>query len=262
MESKTECLNGLNNTAQNWVEKAKHFPIETDGKSEIELKKEIFDFRKKQGYGSRLVEHITGMRPDNPLMADRLVIDQKIIRAKYQLPNRGYRFYNSGDYEIYLRNLATTNGVRVKEASECGNFFEKTPMAGGVYFSENKAIGVDMDKSSDKKYITALGTLEHECIHSLQDKYFKGMPIEVQEYEAYVAAYNTEYLKQNPDAIELVMSFGIGGSVKNWYREESENRGEEVKPEWDNEEYFLRNVDGFNDEDIKIYTGQNNEAVK
>jgi hypothetical protein len=43
------------------------------------------------------------------------------------------------------------------------------------------------------------------------------MPIEVMEYEAYIATGNTEVLKKERGLIEMLFSMLIGGSVLHWY---------------------------------------------
>ena len=47
----------------------------------------LISFRNKQSQYSRLAEVITGLRPEDPGMAERLIEDQKIVRAKYGLPS-------------------------------------------------------------------------------------------------------------------------------------------------------------------------------
>lgn len=214
---------------------------------------EIIESRYKQGRTDRLVEYITGLKLDDAELINRLGTDQEIVRKKYGLPSKDFKFSNPSEYEKYLRELAKTNGVTVRPTSDCGKFFDENSIAGGVFLNKEKSIGVDIDKTDTSSFLKSLTTLEHETIHSLQDKFYPGMPIEGQEYEAYVANWNIDYLRENKEALEIVFSFGVGGSVGNWYKGESEEKGEEIIPKWDNPEYFLKNVDGINQKDIDNY---------
>jgi hypothetical protein len=51
------------------------------------------------------------------------------------------------------------------------------------------------------------------------------MPIELMEYEAYVANVNLQYLKEHPEQIaEVFFDFFIGGSVRFFYEQENKLR--------------------------------------
>lgn len=57
------------------------------------------------------------------------------------------------------------------------------------------------------------------------------MPIELQEYEAYIAGANIEYFIQHPEAIEeILFNFFIGISVRNYYRLENNRRKKRGDP--------------------------------
>ena len=43
------------------------------------------------------------------------------------------------------------------------------------------------------------------------------------------------------------------GSVDHWYDDTSQKMGYKIEPEWDNPEYFLKNVDKISEEKIKEY---------
>jgi len=178
---------------------------------------EKIEMRKAQSSTDRLVEYMTGLRLDDPELIDRLEIDQMKIRTKYGLPEREYRFANPGEYEKYLKEIAEVNGVKVRLKNDCGSFFGKYAMAGGVYLNTEKTIGVDINKETKDDYTKSLATLEHELIHALQHKHYPGMPVEVQEYEAYVAGWNIDYLRDKPESKEIVFGFGVMGSIKHWY---------------------------------------------
>lgn len=110
----------------------------------------------------------------------------------------------------------------------------------------------ESEKRKDREYITALEKLyakrgipvrelfdirniakychsfEHELIHGLQKIRYRSMPIELGEYEAYIAGCNTSMLRSFLEAgneekvghfIEIIFLFYIRGSVNFWYQE-------------------------------------------
>lgn len=157
----------------------------------------------------------------------KLKEDQGIIRTKYGLPHRKMLLNHPGEYERSLREIAKKLGVTILSRVECGNFFENNTLAGACFFPTTETgslydkIGVDIKKDDLKTYIGSLMALEHELIHALQSRRYPQMPIELQEYEAYVAGLNLSYLQENPDSIRDIFDFFIGGSVRNWYRREN-----------------------------------------
>src|SRR3989344_3049819 len=138
---------------------------------------ELIDFRFHQSYGSQLSEHLTGLRPDNPRIVDRLYADQETVRMKYGLPSRDMRFDSPAEYEDFLRDAAKKLKVDIREKSDCGSFFEDNPGTGGVHFDDGR-IGASMDKKDLESYTGSLATLEHELIHASQKDKYPGMPIE------------------------------------------------------------------------------------
>lgn len=204
--------------------------------TEENIKEKVAE-RLTQTFSSRLSEYLTGMKPEDPAMLERLSSDQEIIRAKYNLPTWGLP---PAEFERSLMQIAHSLGVRIQPKSECGKFFEENPFAGAVHFGDGK-IGIDIDRADINTYLKSLGVLEHELIHAIQNHKSRSMPIELMEYEAYVSGANIEYLKNNPDAINAILfNFLIGSSVNIYYKLESEERGEKVAPVWNNPEYFLK----------------------
>lgn len=184
-----------------------------------------------QSYSSKLAEYITGIKPEDPAMIDKLFTDQEIIRSKYHLPSIDL---SPAEYERGLKQIAQKLKVTVKPTSDCGKFFEENSIAGAVYFNETNQVGMDFDRTDDSSYFNSLGTLEHELIHAIQTHETPSMPIELMEYEAYLAGGNVEALKTNPEAInDIFFGFFIGGSVSFYYQHESIERGEVVTPVWD-----------------------------
>ncbi|MEI6553922.1 MAG: hypothetical protein WCO09_05135 [bacterium] len=218
---------------------------------------EIIDFRFNQISAERLAEYITGMRFDNPDIVERLITDQKIFRAKYHLPltTEGFGITN---YDRFLRRIAKENDVLIKNTSDCGIFFTENSNAGGVYFKETNQIGVDIDDANYESYGKSLSVMQHELIHALQRKYYPRMPIEIREYEAYIACGNFDSLKDYSGAqgvLSIFFSNYLLGSINHWYKEESDKKGAEVKPEWDSPYYFLEKIDKLDPakiEDVRL----------
>lgn len=185
-----------------------------------------------QKFSDRLAEYIIGLKPGDPKIIDRLIEDQKIIRVKYGLPS--YRDIPSlTGYEAFLKRIAEENRVKIMETSTCSEFFRNQKKLRGMYMEEQKKIFVDIDRDNEDTYRKNLRVLEHETIHALQHKRYPNMPIELQEYEAYIAGGDMEYLRSNPIAVESLFGILIGGSVLFWYTNENKHRVDKIKPEWE-----------------------------
>ncbi len=233
----------------------------TNYQETVKIENSVIKSRFEQSNTSRLIEYVTGLKIEDLKLIEKLESDQIIVREKYKLPKKEDRFDNPEDYEKYLRKIAEENGVKVVSKEEYTaeydkDFFENSFLAGAVYDNDHKVIAVDIDNSDENSYFKSLINFEHETIHSLQDKNSPNMGIEQQEYEAYVANWNIDYLKRNPDAIGTVFDFAVGGSVNNWYREENKKNEQEVKPKWRDPEYFLKNVDYISQEKIESYKNE------
>jgi len=220
--------------------------MEEDINSLEEKNASIIESRKKQSSADRLCEYITGLRIADPILPARIIEDQKVIRNKYNLPDRDLVFDSPSKYEDSLRKIAEENDVFIKEISACGSFSKEYPCVGGVSLIDNNAVGVNIDRSNESIYAESILILEHELIHSLQHKHQPAMPIEQAEYEAYIANINPEAVKNaGAEGLEIYFGFFIRGSVDIFYRSVSNERNEVVMPVWDNPEYFLTNVDGI-----------------
>ncbi len=181
-------------------------------------------------FATKLSEHLIGMKIDDPQIVERLVEDQKVIRAKYGLPSTD-SMPSPSEYERFLRNVAKDLGTEIKSTGEFGKFFDESH-AGGVYFEDRNKIGVDINSETRESYIRSINVLEHELIHALQHKYSPRMPIELMEYEAYIAGGNNEALRDDPELVDYVFRYLIGNSVSHWYSFESKKSGENISPTW------------------------------
>jgi hypothetical protein len=208
----------------------------------------IVEFRNKQSYGSKLAEFIIGLRPDDSKFAERIALDQKIIRNKYLLPAFELMYQSPTEYERLLYERAAKDGVKIRDKSDCGTYFIDNPNADGAFFEEQNQIGSRVDRESKESYTESLSTIEHEFIHSQQMIKSPSMPIELKEYEAYIAGVNLNTIK-DPESAEMLFSFFIGGSVDYWYRDKNKERQAsepEIKAVYKDPEYFLKNVDHLN----------------
>lgn len=133
--------------------------------------------------------------------------------------------------------------------------------------SNNKSVFVGVDKNSHKRYASDLASLEHEIIHSEQNARYKNMPIELEEYEAYVANLSPAFIKEYPNEIEsIVFEYFIGGSVRNYYKRSNEEAKSKSLPElvpvWKDPEFFLKNIDHIEQLDIDEYKKKLKDLIK
>lgn len=186
----------------------------------------IFDGESRLISSEAISMYLFGVLPDSEqnlsVILGKLKEDKKIVRQKYGLPPEEMLKDNPREYEIRLRAIAKKLGVDIVPTTSCGRFFKENS-AGGVFLSAsdagNKKIGVDIKKTSLDEYIKSLRVLEHEIIHALQAKRYPRMPIELQEYEAYVAGVNIKYLEENPEAIRYaLLEFFLYASINTGYR--------------------------------------------
>lgn len=222
-------------------------------KSHQMTKDELFALRQKQSGASRLAEYITGLRPDDPRMEERIIQDQRIIRAKYHLPTREERLHYLFDdsmenYEKMLFQRAEEIGYSV-ENNPHHKLFEVLE-AEGIHDGYNKRIIAKTNKRDKKSFIKHVITLEHELIHALQPE---NMPTELREYEAHVGTRSIEnFFTDDPVKNTRMIENGlfgtyIGGSVASWYRQDG------TKSVFNNPDWFLKNVDGFTEQEIEEY---------
>ncbi|MFA6416557.1 MAG: hypothetical protein WCW56_03745 [Candidatus Paceibacterota bacterium] len=134
-------------------------------------------------------------------------------------------------------NLGANLKTTITAKSACGQYFYDDSIASAAFFEERNNIGIDIKKQTLDSYTGSLGELEHEVIHAIQQKESQSMPIELREYEAYIAGANVDYLQENPEVIKMLFQHMVGGSVSSWYQEEG------TRPKWDNPIFFLKNID-------------------
>ena len=231
---------------------------------QVKTPEEIIEFRYQQSYESQLAEYITGLRPDDVKFEERFTTDQKIIREKYSLPARELKWETPTEYERFFRERAEKDGVKIRDKSDCGTFFEEYPYAGAMFFEKRNEIGITINKKSLDSYTKSLVTLEHEFIHSQQEIISPRMPIELMEYEASIAGLSPDFIR-NPDSAEIFFSSFVGPSVRHWYKEKNNERNAnelEIKAIYEDPEYFLKNVDHIDEEVIKAYKKKLAENVK
>jgi hypothetical protein len=175
-----------------------------------------------------LSEYLFGIKPDSEenlrKILERLKEDKAIVRAKYGFPPEEMLRSDPSEYERRLRETAQRLGVTILPKIGCGSFFEENFSAGAVYIDARETggsskIGVDIKREEIKGYIKSLSELEHELIHALQAKRYPRIPIELLEYEAYVAGANIDFLEKDLEAIrDVFLGFFLGGSINIDYR--------------------------------------------
>lgn len=177
----------------------------------------------------KIAEYLTGMRVEDENIGEKLAADREIIRGKYHLPSRELP---PRDYESSLKQTLAKLGVDLRPLSDCGKLLEENPMLGAAYLHEAKTVGVNAQQDG-ADYFKYLGQLEHETIHAIQHKETPSMPVELMEYEAYLAGSNIDILTSSPEAREVFFSFLVGGSVEIYYQRQSETSGSRVAPSWE-----------------------------
>lgn len=194
--------------------------------------------RQEQGTTDRLIEFLTGVSAKDPSFLERLNDDKQIIKDKYNLPPEEMLRQNPREYYNCLLQIAEKNNLKIKPKEYDAKFFEENENAEAKFEKDTMTIVFDLNNETEKKYRISLRNLEHELIHGLQSLNYPNMPIEVMEYEAYVAGSSVELMKKSSKFLwSNIFGTGLVGSVMNWYK-----RQDKV-PEWDNAEWFLKNVD-------------------
>ncbi len=159
-----------------------------------------------------MARRIIGIGIDDPKIFDRIATDQAIIRQKYGLPVREKMIESLPNYERFLLDLAKKKGVALRSSGEFSGLpKEEHPTM--TLLGNYQAIVGDIKKTSVKEYLRSLVMLEHEIIHVLQGD---GMPIELSEYEAYVAVLSPDYLREHPGNLVNLFGIKIHGSVEFW----------------------------------------------
>lgn len=157
---------------------------------------------------------LNGKKYTDPSLPQKLLSDHFSIKQKYGLPIRDMRFDDPNNYIQELKNIAKRNGIPIRDKSEFQQFFNENPIVGALYDEIGRQIYLDLSKDP----ISLAGDFEHELIHALQHLRYPGLPIELQEYEAYVGAnmkFGDNYL-YNQQNVANIFSH-IGSSAKNWY---------------------------------------------
>jgi hypothetical protein len=221
----------------------------------------VIESRVNQLYSDRLIEYITGLRTGDQRLFERLATDQKIIRAKYGLPSiENLPSFRLADYERFLNGLIEKYKVEVRETSDCGAFFEENPDAGGVYFENENKIGVDINRHSGYTYNMSLRMYEHEIVHAIQHRFYPSMPVEIREYEAYLAFMDFSNLRDADSAVNHLLHQGLVESVKFWYEDQKERGNIDGSPKWNNPRYFLEHVDKVDKLEIDKILGASDQG--
>ncbi len=112
------------------------------------------------------------------------------IRAKYGLPECGYRWEDPIRYIEEIESFLKKNGVRVRDKHEFSNFFKENPTATALHSGPNvfRDSTVVVQSASDGEWFrlrARANQLSHESVHALQAAKYPIMPNEEAEKEAY-----------------------------------------------------------------------------
>jgi len=211
--------------------------------SDKQEKQIIVDFRTNQSSGSQLCEYLTGMRPNNPNIMERLSTDRKLVLERYELPDDELLKKDPLEFENKLRQRAKDSNIDVLEDDRLTGFLKEN-MVAGVFHSQDVTTEIIIDRTNEKTLVKSLKTFRHELLHGLQYIIDPTMSIEQSEYEAHVANLNEEYLRKHPKDIELIFfQFLMGGSILKDYKLVSKGAEVERQPVWRDPKWWLKNVD-------------------
>lgn len=162
---------------------------------------------KRETLENKISKKLTGMSYANPEMAKRIIEDQKIVRAKYNLPKAEMINSNPVEYERKIVEIAKENGLEIEKGNRIPYGIRAMHQSGKILLSDSK----DYEEKSSK-YLNAL---THEVVHGLQNKRSPSMPIEVMEYEAYLVSGTNDPRKLEKKKTRRGL-FGLIGDSVNW----------------------------------------------
>jgi hypothetical protein len=143
------------------------------------------------------------------------------VRAKYKLPESGYRWSDPVRYIGEMETLLREEKIDIRNKHEFEKFFKENPNAGGVAWPKSvfrdPTIAVQAASESDWFALRAKANqLAHEGVHGFQFKLYPGMPDELAEREAYYYQMLTpQQILQYRDDPEYIY---------HWINEDMENK--------------------------------------
>ena len=227
--------------------------------------------RFNQTNGSRIAELITGLRPEDPKMPEKLTEIQGRILEKYQLPDIALSFSLGIEFDRIIRHKVAENGVSFLLKDETQPFFDKYPQLFAAYFHEKKAIGINVEKQKDPNYNYFIYnlTLMHEVIHALQDHNgdFDRLSVEWLEFEATIGS-NLLSIYQNPNIRSHITEEQITTEMsimfENFYLsiQAYEQQGGITHKNKYTPENILKEIDGITDDQIRSFEQNHNPISK
>ncbi len=149
-----------------------------------------------------LAKKITGLSVNDPNIVARMEQDVIKTRTKYGLPPVELKNTDPKEYARQLIIRAQKSGVDIKPVSEFKTYLEKAEVVegslpSGVFLNpiEDAASGITRPTIALKPDFS-INDLEHEFIHSQQFLTDNRSPIEIREYEAYIAGKTPEQLNR------------------------------------------------------------------
>ncbi len=231
--------------------------------------KKTIESRFQQSNGSRLAEVITGMRPEDPSMLDKLIEIQERIYDKYSFPDFCLSFSDQEEFRRSIDQKLKQIGVSFLTKTETQDFFNKYPQLYATYFPQKNAIGINTERQKEPTYsdFAYNTTITHESIHALQ--YFRGDPkflsIELLEFEATIAStalspFKDQKLRQRLTTEQISQEMtnifdNLYLSVEAWGQQGGSTNKENYSPE-----SILKKIDHITEQQIALYkkTNSNN----
>lgn len=168
--------------------------------------------RIRQRSEDRLCEYLLGTPTNAPETLARIKDDKVIIRDKYNLPKNTE---NLRDYYNELLRIAKEDGISIVGrdiVERMGGNLNSVASA----FPHIKTVSIDIRETDWLEFKEGLGSLMHEIMHIKQFRDYTRAPIEIKEYEAFVATIDDEDITTS-GIHHLFMNMLL--SIRSYYRQ-------------------------------------------
>lgn len=152
------------------------------------------------------------------------------VRAKYHLPECGYRWEDPERYIQEMENFVNENGITLRYKHEFEKFFEDFPDTQGRTTKDNEVVTTAVGHSDWLALRARAKQLSHEVVHAMQAKLYPGMPDEIAEKEAYYYQIITpQDLKRAMTSLDPALTFKTSMRIINESIESSVKTENELK---------------------------------
>lgn len=180
------------------------------------------DQNQKEGIETILLQMdkaLAGKEGIMPLTAWRY---REEVRAKYQLPECGYRWNDPARFINEIEAFIKKEGIIIRPKHDFERFFSEHPKAQAVTLGKPfRETTVVVSESSQGDWFglrKKANQLAHEAVHALQAKRYPEMPDEVAEKEAFyyqmLNPQTIERYKDDPDFLHDFINRVIEDSIK------------------------------------------------